>query len=114
VRPLLVQLSYTCYDPCRSRASREIGVIKAIGGSNKKVIGQFIIEALTLTVIGSIVGLTFGVLVSGPMTTSLVSSQTSSKSSSSQTTRGGFESATGAIRRGFGQIAPTLLKLPVA
>lgn len=78
---------------------REIGVIKAIGGSNKKVIGQFVIEALTLTVIGSIIGLAFGVLVSGPMTNSLVSSQTSS-SSSPQMDRGGFS----AVGRGFGQI----------
>ena len=78
---------------------REIGVIKAIGGSNKKVIGQFVVEALTLTVIGSIIGLAFGVLVSGPMTNSLVSSQTSSPSSS-QMDRGSF----GAIRKSFGQI----------
>ncbi len=60
---------------------REIGVIKAIGGTNKKVIAQFVSEALTLTVIGSIIGLTLGVLVSGPMTTSLVSNSTSSSSS---------------------------------
>jgi putative ABC transport system permease protein len=66
---------------------REIGVIKAIGGSNKKVIGQFITEALTLTVIGSIIGLSFGVLVSGPMTTSLVSSQENNTATSSSSTR---------------------------
>lgn len=60
---------------------REIGVIKAIGGTNKKVIAQFVSEALTLTVIGSIIGLTLGVLVSGPMTTSFVSNSTSSSSS---------------------------------
>lgn len=57
---------------------REIGVIKAIGGSNFKVITQFVTEALTLTIIGGVLGLTFGVLVSGPMTTSLVSNQDSS------------------------------------
>lgn len=79
---------------------REIGVIKAIGGSNKKVIGQFVVEALTLTVIGSTIGLAFGVLVSGPMTNSLVSSQTNS-SITSQTDRGSF----GTIRKGFGQIS---------
>lgn len=85
---------------------REIGVIKAIGGSNKKVIGQFVVEALTLTVIGSIIGLALGVLVSGPMTDSLVSSQTSN-STSSQMDRGGF----GAIRKGFGQIGTNFTKV---
>lgn len=54
---------------------REIGVIKAIGGSNVKVIGQFVSEALTLTIIGAIVGLSLGIVVSGPMTSSLVSNQ---------------------------------------
>jgi len=59
---------------------REIGVIKAIGGSNGKVIGQFIIEGLTITIIGAVIGLVLGVLVSGPMTTSLVSSSANSTS----------------------------------
>lgn len=62
---------------------REIGVIKAIGGTNGKVIAQFVIEALTITVIGGIVGFGFGVLVSGPMTKSLVSSNSNSAQSSS-------------------------------
>lgn len=52
---------------------REIGVIKAIGGTNGKVITQFISEAITLTVIASIIGLALGTLASGPLTQSLVS-----------------------------------------
>ena len=64
----------------------EIGVIKAIGSSNAKVIIQFVSEALTLTIIGSIIGLAFGILVSGPITNSLVSSSSSSSSSSTSTT----------------------------
>ena len=79
---------------------REIGVIKAIGGTNKKVMAQFVTEALTLTVIGSIVGLTLGILVSGPMTNSLVSS---SQNSSSQTARAEGPGS-GFMRGGFNQI----------
>lgn len=71
---------------------REIGVIKAIGGTNVKVITQFITEALTLTVIGAIVGLGLGVAVSGPMTQSLVSS---SQTSTTQATPGSFRGAGG-------------------
>lgn len=57
---------------------REIGVIKAIGGSNFKVIGQFMAEGMTLTFIGGIIGIGLGIAVSGPMTQSLVSSSDSS------------------------------------
>lgn len=56
---------------------REIGVIKAIGGTNAKVIVQFVTEALTLTIIGSVLGLGLGVLTSGPLTQSLVSGSNS-------------------------------------
>ena len=70
---------------------REIGVMKAIGGTDGKVVGQFIIEGLTLTVLGAVIGMALGILVSGPMTTSLVSNQ----SASTQTTRSQMgESAT--------------------
>lgn len=56
---------------------REIGVIKAIGGTQWKVISQFISEAITLTIIGGMVGIALGVAVSGSITQSLVSSQDS-------------------------------------
>ena len=59
---------------------REIGVIKAIGGTNKSVITQFMSEALTLTIIGGLIGLVLGILVSGPMTQSLVSNNSSNTS----------------------------------
>lgn len=94
---------------------REIGVMKAIGGTDSKVVGQFIIEGLTLTVFGALIGMVLGILVSGPMTTSLVSSQSSttssrqlsgrpgssSDSSSSSTTQGG---PGGFMGGGFDQI----------
>ena len=66
---------------------REIGVIKAIGGSNGKVIGQFIVEGLTITFVGAVIGLALGVLVSGPMTTSLVSNSQNSTATKSATGR---------------------------
>ena len=65
---------------------REIGVIKAIGGTNRSIVTQFITEGVTLTIIGGIVGLALGVAVSGPLTQSLVSNQSES---SSQQSRGG-------------------------
>jgi len=86
---------------------REIGVIKAIGGSNRKVIGQFVSEALTLTVIGAVVGLGLGILVSGPMTSSLVTSQ-STTSQASVSTRGG---PGGAFRGGLNQINKNLTQV---
>jgi putative ABC transport system permease protein len=63
---------------------REIGVIKAIGGTNAKVIVQFVTEALTLTVIGAVLGLGLGILTSGPLTKSLVAN-----SDSNTTNQGG-------------------------
>ncbi|MGV9001896.1 MAG: ABC transporter permease [Candidatus Saccharimonadaceae bacterium] len=88
---------------------REIGVMKAIGGTDGKVVGQFIIEGLTLTVFGAIIGMGLGILVSGPMTTSLVSSQ---NSTSSSTSRSGVPTTSGAstterpsgFSGGFGQL----------
>jgi putative ABC transport system permease protein len=51
---------------------REIGVTKAIGGSNLGIISQFMVEALTLTVLGAFVGLGIGVIGGQPVTKMLV------------------------------------------
>ena len=58
---------------------REIGVIKAIGGTNFKVIAQFVTEAMTLTLIGGIIGLGVGIAASGSITQSLVENQTTAQ-----------------------------------
>jgi putative ABC transport system permease protein len=46
---------------------REIGVLKAIGSSNIRIVGQFVTEALTLTLAGSVIGVVGGVLLSNPI-----------------------------------------------
>lgn len=93
----------------------EIGVIKAIGGSNYKVIGQFVSEALTLTVIGTVVGLGLGVLVSGPMTSSLVAGQTANNAPTANVAGvggGGGLAGTGrAFRGGLNQINTNLTQV---
>ncbi len=83
---------------------REIGVVKAIGGNNFKVITQFVTEALTLTIIGGIIGLAGGVLISGNITQSLVQGQETSQATAAR----GAGGAGGGIRnfasRAGGQI----------
>ena len=56
---------------------REIGVIKAIGGSNAVIMGQFIVEAVTLTLLGAIIGIGVGVAAAAPITSALVSTSSS-------------------------------------
>lgn len=63
---------------------REIGVIKAIGGTNRSIMTQFITEGVTLTIIGTVVGLGIGIASSGPLTQSLVSNQSSDSGTQSQ------------------------------
>jgi len=53
---------------------REIGVLKAIGASNLKVVLQFVSEATTLTLLGAVVGLIIGFVGGNPVTKLLVSS----------------------------------------
>jgi putative ABC transport system permease protein len=52
---------------------REIGILKAIGGSNTRIIFQFMSEALTLTVLGAVIGLLIGIVGGSPVTSTLVS-----------------------------------------
>ena len=63
---------------------REIGVLKAIGASNTKIVSQFAVEAVTLTLIGAVIGILIGILGANPITKLLVSSSTSSTTNSIQ------------------------------
>ncbi len=60
---------------------KEIGVAKAIGGSNPRIIGEFMVEALTLAIMGAVIGLIIGIIGGQPVTKQLVSSSTSSSTS---------------------------------
>lgn len=44
--------------------TREIGLRKAVGASNFNIMSQFLVEAVTLTLIGGIVGITGGTIIS--------------------------------------------------
>ena len=68
---------------------REIGVMKAIGSSNIKTVGQFMSEALTLTSLGLVVGLLFAVVAATPITNALVSNSQASSQTSSNGQLGG-------------------------
>ncbi len=72
---------------------REIGVLKAIGASNIKIMSQFMVEAVTLTLLASFVGILLGVLAGNPITKLLVSNATSTATTAS---------AAGAMARGPG------------
>jgi len=57
---------------------REIGVLKAIGSSNIKIVSQFMVESLVLTLMSSVVGIVLGVIFSNPVLKVLVSNSESS------------------------------------
>ena len=42
--------------------TREIGIIKALGGTNRVILGMFLTESIFLGIIGAIVGIVFGFL----------------------------------------------------
>lgn len=68
---------------------REIGVLKAIGGSNVRIMFQFMTEALTLTILGAVVGIFIGVIGGNPVTKTLVKNADSTTSTSAGVQPGG-------------------------
>jgi putative ABC transport system permease protein len=52
---------------------REIGILKAIGASNGRIMAQFTTEAVTFTVLGLAVGLVAGRIAASPLISTLVS-----------------------------------------
>lgn len=62
---------------------REIGILKAIGASNSRIIFQFMSEALTFTIIGAVIGLIVGITAGNPVTNMLVTN--SANTTSTQT-----------------------------
>ncbi|MDH2902449.1 MAG: FtsX-like permease family protein [Actinomycetota bacterium] len=68
---------------------REVGVLKALGATNRSVISQFVAESTTFTLMGAVVGFLGGVIISSPITSALVSA-------SGGSSPGGF------VRRGGG------------
>ena len=63
---------------------KEIGVVKAIGGSNVRIMSEFMVESLTLAVLGAVIGLLIGIIGGQPVTKMLVDNSTSSTSSTIQ------------------------------
>lgn len=67
---------------------REIGVLKAIGASNMRVMVQFMSESVTLTMLGAVVGTAIGIAAAGPLTQLLVTTNNSSQAKSGGPGRG--------------------------
>jgi len=76
---------------------REIGILKAIGSSNGRIMAQFTTEAVTFALLGLAVGTVVGIIAASPVTSALVSNS-------------GVSSDTGA-RGVFGAASPFLSHL---
>lgn len=80
---------------------REIGVLKAIGAPNRTIGLQFVLEALVLVALGSVVGAAVASLASGSIASALISS---SSSTGAGTGRRGFPGGQGGPFGGASQL----------
>ncbi|MBO9704543.1 MAG: FtsX-like permease family protein, partial [Arthrobacter sp.] len=69
---------------------REIGVLKAIGAPNRTIGLQFVLEALVLVALGSVVGGVIASFASSGIASALVSSNTAGAASGRRGQGGGF------------------------
>ncbi|NYD79031.1 ABC transporter permease [Arthrobacter cupressi] len=80
---------------------REIGVLKAIGARNRTIGVQFVLEALVLVALGSVVGAAIASFASGGIASALISSN-SSTAATAQGGPGGFGGGFGGQGGPFG------------
>lgn len=81
---------------------REIGVLKAIGAPNRTIGLQFVLEALVLVALGSVVGAVIASFASGGIASALVSSSTGTTAAPAGQRGGGFGGAAGGFPGGQG------------
>ena len=82
---------------------REVGVLKALGATDRSIVGQFIAESTTFTAMGALLGLVVGVLISSPITSALVTASGGSSNSAGGFVRaGGPGFGSGSFRIGSG------------
>lgn len=82
---------------------REIGVMKAIGSSNLKIMWQFVVESITLTAMALVIGTGIGIAAATPLTNALVDNSSTTTTSSARGERGGGMGGPGGALRSFGQ-----------
>jgi putative ABC transport system permease protein len=85
---------------------REIGVMKAIGSSNLKIMWQFVVESVTLTTMALVIGAGIGIVAATPLTNALVDNSSTTTSTTTGTSQRGGQ---GGGFRGFGQASASVV-----